>query len=609
MKRPKKLVMPARWLAVDCETTGLYTHLGHRPFLITAVLHEKGKKDKSFLWECEEKNGKRSWPVQLWNLLADKSLPKVFHNARFDLAMLRASSFKVEGQFHDTAMTGRLHGPHKEVALKYLARKLLHVSTKDEAALKLWLKEEKARRQKAEKVLAKKEERKPVKVPSPLFSEVPREILLPYAGNDTKFTSALFELTAPKVLARCPVAYEIDRRLIRCVTDMQLRGHRLDTTYFKKLIPVCEKEYERVRRELVGKWHLPGTFNPNSPKQVKWFLTGVLGVPVAEVRDKREEESTGKEVLFRLWKKYGMTSIRWLFECRANAKAISSFCKPLLGLSDAEGVIHPQFWLGYTKTGRLSSSDPNLQNIWKDKDRLGFPLPSHLSIRRGFIPRPGFKLYYWDFSQIEAKMFAYWAREKAMMKAFEDGIDIHDATAEMMGCTRDVAKTLNYLIIYGGRAGALASQLGISREDAQVLLDTYYEKFPGVVEAMERAEEEVLSKGYATDIYGRRYYVPAEQAYKIVNYIIQGGAGNVLKCAMFHVWMLLRGRKSQMLLTIHDEIVVEIHESEEDELVPQITAVMEEQPYVERYLKTRIGVDVKLSETNWSEKHPLKEVA
>jgi len=1053
MKRPKKLTMPPRWLAVDCETTGLYTHLGHRPFLVTAVLHEKGLKDKSFLWEAEvSENGKRrTWPVELWNMLADKALPKVFHNARFDLAMLRASTFKVEGQFHDTAMTGRLHGPHKEVHLKYLARKLLHVSTAHEAALKAWLKEEKARRQKAERELAKKEERKPVKVPSPLYSEVPREILLPYAGDDTRFTSGLFELTAPKVLARCSVAYEIDRRLIRCVTDMQLRGHRLDTTYFRNLIPVCEKAHERVRQELVGKWHLPGSFNANSPQQVKWFLTGVLGIPTREVRNRRDEESTGKEVLFRLWKKYQMTSIRELFECRANLKAVSSFCKPLLELSDAEGIIHPQFWLGYTKTGRLcvagdtelatslgvvkirdldltsevpvrivthkgrwrrilrkfykgceqmydvtlengskirctaghrfltsagwrslheigtlavqsskglthsasevvsaasgllagtarrrlcsailegeatgqgrtealplqhqlagvlssllpqevretasraslsalqrkhdeqfprterpssslavlqqtqeslverarlrkdccelgrqrvysneergvpriakgssagsaavagaassscsarlsfasaartafariagffgallrkassllssplpsvchasavlvgcaeagessqllcgeeasserprgvelqpgrdaairssavtqdfaptacsavgrqrgfsaseetsrgrgerldsqcscgqtpgqaegagdssgglsatgarfrrgdceahgsseegslfswsrvqkvapvgaedvwdieieedhsyiaqgfvnhnSSSDPNLQNIWKDKDRLGFPLPKHLSIRKGFIPRPGFKLYYWDFSQIEAKMFAYWAREKAMMQAFEDGIDIHEATATMMGCTRDVAKTLNYLIIYGGRAGALAGQLGISREEAQVLLDTYYEKFPGVIETMERAEEEVVTKGYATDIYGRRYYVPAEKAYKIVNYIIQGGAGNVLKCAMFHVWKLLLGRKSQMLLTIHDEIVCEIHESEEAELVPQITAIMEDQPYVERYLKTRIGVDVKLSETNWSEKHELKEAA
>lgn len=420
------------------------------------------------------------------------------------------------------------------------------------------------------------------------FNQIELEQAAPYAAEDADITLRLHqtlwgELSKQPELAK--VFTEIELPLLPVLARMELLGTTIDPKLLhqqSREIEVRLAELERQAHELAGQ-----EFNLSSPKQLGEILFVKLGLPILK-KTPKGAPSTAEEVLAELAETYDLP--RLLMEHRGLAKLKSTYTDKLpLMIKPQTGRVHTSYHQAVAATGRLSSTDPNLQNI---------PVRNEQGrrIRQAFIPSAGYKLVAADYSQIELRIMAHLSGDQGLLTAFAEGKDIHKATAaEVFGVAleavttdmRRSAKAINFGLIYGMSAFGLAKQLGIGRAEAQKYMDLYFERYPGVLEYMERTRQQAEAQGYVETLFGRRLYLPdiksrnaglrkaAERA--AINAPMQGTAADIIKRAMIAVDGWIRGITDgsiHMLMQVHDELVFEIREEKLEEYIALIKEKM-----------------------------------
>ena len=365
------------------------------------------------------------------------------------------------------------------------------------------------------------------------------------------------------------------------------------------------KEVESQVYELAGE-----TFNLASPKQLGMILFEKLGIPPSK-KTKTGQYSTAEEVLQELALEHAVPKL--LLEHRSLSKLKSTYTDKLpLQVNETTGRVHTSYNQTVAATGRLSSTDPNLQNI---------PVRSEEGrrIRQAFVAPKGYKMMAADYSQVELRIMAHLSGDESLLKAFSEGIDVHRATAaEVFGVPlgdveneqRRAAKAINFGLIYGMSAFGLAKQLNIGRYEAQDYIDVYFARYPGVKAYMDKTREQAHDQGYVETVFGRRLYLPeinsrngqrrqyAERT--AINAPMQGTAADIIKRAMIAVDRALATSKvdAKVVMQVHDELVVEVLEKD----VAAVTDLLRREMEQAASLKVPLVVDIGIGD-NWDEAH------
>jgi len=441
------------------------------------------------------------------------------------------------------------------------------------------------------------------------FDEVEVEKATVYAAEDADITLRLYEKLLPMVAEQeqQELFDNVEMALLPILVKMEQAGIRIDAELLNGLSADMEKKLAALEGEIHG---LAGTtFNIGSPKQLGEILFERLGLPKG--KKTKTGWSTDVEVLSNLAEEHEIAAK--ILDYRSLSKLKGTYTDALPKLIHPEtGRIHSSFNQAVTATGRLSSSDPNLQNI---------PIRTEEGrrIREGFIPSEGCLLLAADYSQVELRILAHMADEPALKEAFARGEDIHRRTAsEVLGLfpemvtdeQRRQAKAINFGVIYGMSAFGLAKQLGISRREAQTFIDTYFERYPGIRTFMDSCVAEAREKMYVTTLLGRRCAIPeinskngAVRGYaerNAINYPVQGSAADIIKVAMVRIAHRLakEGYKTRMLLQVHDELVFDVPVAELENATALVTEEMEGAVDVSVPLLVEVG-----SGHNWREAH------
>jgi len=430
------------------------------------------------------------------------------------------------------------------------------------------------------------------------FAEVSVEQARDYSGEDADVAFRLTRLLAPKIeeLGFHELYYGLELPLVAVLARMERNGVRIDADRLREAAKETELQLQELMRRI---WAIAGNeFNINSPKQLAEVLFDKLGLPV--VRRTKTGRSTDEDVLTRLAASHELPAeiLSW----RSLAKLKNTYLDVLPTLVNPEtGRVHTSFNQTVTATGRLSSSDPNLQNI---------PVRTELGrrIRESFVAAPGNVLISADYSQIELRIMAHLSGDRALREAFARGEDVHARTAAAIfggepgavsGEQRRTAKTINFGIIYGMGAFGLAQQLGIDQKQAKEFIDRYFERYPGVRSWLDRTVEEARRTGYVETLLGRRRYLPeirsenrgvAQFAERMAtNTPLQGTAADMIKKAMLAIDRALKGTdlffgekknksvpfKALMVLQIHDELLFDAPEAEAERLTALVREKME----------------------------------
>ncbi len=432
--------------------------------------------------------------------------------------------------------------------------------------------------------------------------EVPIQEAARYAVEDAEVVLRLKEAMLPKLreegLER--LLYEVELPLIPVLAHMELNGILLDPQVLEEQAKELEVYLEQLRHEL---FQLAGEeFNPNSPKQVAHILFEVLKLPV--LKRTKTGPSTDASVLEQLAAQEKHPFPEKLLAYRELEKLLSTYVRKLPEhIHPVTGRIHTSFNQSVTATGRLSSSNPNLQNV--PVRGIG------ARIRRAFVAPPGRVLIGADYSQIELRVLAHITEDCGLIEAFQRDEDIHARTAatifkvpleEVTPEQRDVAKRINFGIAYGMSAYGLAQWAKISRHEANEFIKSYFQSFPGVKAYMERIVKEAEEKGYVESLLGRRRYftgrLDSRMKREAINMPIQASAADLMKLAMIRVYKLIEREElpARMLLQIHDELIFEADESHAEACVPLIRETMEGV----LTLRVPLRVDVKVGQ-NWGE--------
>lgn len=447
------------------------------------------------------------------------------------------------------------------------------------------------------------------------FDKVPLDKATAYAAEDADVTLRLWRLLKPRLAAeRKTAVYEtMERPLVPVLVRMESRGIAIDRQILSRLSGEFAQSLARLEDEIHG---LAGEkFTIGSPKQLGDILFGKMGLPGAK-KTATGQWATGAGVLEELAEQGHELPAR-ILDWRQLAKLKSTYTDSLPAYVHPQTQrVHTSYALAATTTGRLSSSEPNLQNI---------PIRTEAGrkIRTAFIAEKGHKLVSADYSQIELRILAHIAEIPQLRQAFADGVDIHAMTAsEMFGVpvqgmpseVRRRAKAINFGIIYGISAFGLANQLGISREEAGAYIRKYFERFPGIRDYMDQARTTVRAKGKVETIFGRVCHFPAvasknpsERAFverQAINAPIQGSASDIIRRAMIRMEGALAEAKldARMLLQVHDELVFEVPEAQVEATLPVIRQVMIEAPQPAVQLRVPLQVDARAA-SNWDEAH------
>ncbi|GAA3542666.1 DNA polymerase I [Zobellella aerophila] len=444
------------------------------------------------------------------------------------------------------------------------------------------------------------------------FNQIPLEQAGPYAAEDADVTLRLHHHLAPRLAAEPElqrVFSDIEMPLVPVLARMEYTGVRIDS----KLLAAQSQEIAKRLQELEQEAHtLAGEpFNLSSTKQLGQILFEKLQLPALK-KTPKGAPSTSEEVLQELALDYPLPKV--LIEYRGLSKLKSTYTDKLPQMvNEHSGRIHTSYHQANAATGRLSSSDPNLQNI---------PIRTQEGrrIRQAFVAEPGYKLVAADYSQIELRIMAHLSRDKGLLNAFAYGLDIHKATAaEVFGVAVDQvtteqrrrAKAINFGLIYGMSAFGLSRQLGIPRAESQAYMDIYFERYPGVLRYMEETRIQAAEQGYVSTLFGRRLYLPdiqskngarrkgAERA--AINAPMQGTAADIIKKAMIKVaaWVDQQPADSiRMLMQVHDELVFEIKEDSVEQYKAELSGLMEQAASLDVPLQVEAGVG-----DNWDQAH------
>ena len=443
------------------------------------------------------------------------------------------------------------------------------------------------------------------------FNQIALEEAGPYAAEDADITLRLHQALWPQVENQLPLKtlfQEIELPLIKVLSRIERNGALVDDTL---LFQQSQELAERLAELETQAWDLAGQqFNLASPKQLAEILFEKLEIPVLK-KTAKGAPSTKEEVLQELALDYPLPKV--LLEHRGLAKLKSTYTDKLpLMINPATKRIHTSYHQAGTATGRLSSPDPNLQNI-------PIRTAEGRRVRQAFIASPGHRLIAADYSQIELRIMAHLSGDKNLLKAFDQGQDVHRATAaEVFGVNlaqvttdqRRSAKAINFGLIYGMSAFGLARQLNIGRKQAADYIDLYFERYPGVQQYMNQVRHSAAEKGYVETHFGRRLYLPeinsrngmrrqaAERT--AINAPMQGTAADIIKLAMINVdqWLQSKQLKSRMIMQVHDELVLEVPGNEFKQVVVGVTECMESAAS----LQVKLVVDVG-DGNNWDEAH------
>ncbi|HSG46978.1 MAG TPA: DNA polymerase I [Longimicrobiales bacterium] len=515
----------------------------------------------------------------LRDLLVDDAVEKVAHNLKYDLLVLRGAGAELGGPLFDTMIASYVLDPGRrshgldELALELLAHKA--VSYKEVAGS------------------GKKE------IP---FAEVPLEAARDYAAEDADVTFRLWERFAPELeeAGLRGLFDELEMPLVPVLAKMEADGIRIDVPFFREMSRKISAELEHLVEDIYKAAGME--FNLNSTPQLREVLFEKLELPV--IKRTKTGASTDASVLEELAAD-GHEVPRRMLEYRELAKLQSTYVDALPRLVNPRtGRIHTSFNQTVAATGRLSSSDPNLQNI-------PIRTPLGREVRKGFVADDGCVLLGADYSQIELRVLAHFSGDAAFVDAFTREVDVHRQTASVIfdtpiekvtGEQRAQAKTINFATLYGQGAFSLSRQLGVERDEAQAFIDQYFERFSGVRRFLDEQVEQARSRGYVETLLGRRRYVPelGSKNWNIrqfgeriaQNTPIQGTAADLIKQAMLDVARgLEEGRLgARMLLQVHDELLFEVPEPELDRVTAMVVKKMEGAMALRVPLKVETGV-------------------
>ena len=443
------------------------------------------------------------------------------------------------------------------------------------------------------------------------FNQVDVDKATEYSAEDADVTLRLHQALWPQIeaLPRLKLLYEtIEQPLVPVLFAMERNGVFVD----RELLKIQSEELRLRMAELEHQAHdaAGGPFNLDSPKQLQEILFGKIGIPVTR-KTPTGQPSTAEDVLEELAEEYPLP--RLILEYRGVAKLKSTYTDKLPGQIDpGTGRIHTSYHQAVAATGRLSSTDPNLQNI-------PVRTPEGRRIRQAFVAPPGCKLVAADYSQIELRIMAHLSGDASLLTAFAEDRDIHQATAaevfgapldRVTGDQRRSAKAINFGLIYGMSAFGLARQLGIGRGDAQKYVDLYFERYPGVKRYMDETRAAARETGFVETVFGRRLYLPEirsrNQALRqyaersAINAPMQGTAADIIKRAMIDVqgWLQSAGLRARLIMQVHDELVLEVGADE----IPTVVAKLREIMVRSGELRVPLKVDVGMG-NNWDEAH------
>ena len=521
-------------------------------------------------------------------LYENEGIVKVGQNIKYDYMVLRRYGIDLQGPMFDTMLAHYIVQPELRHNMDYMAETLLNYKTIhiDE------LIGQKGKNQKSMRDLS------------------PAEIC-DYAAEDADITLQLRNVLEPqlKEVGGERLFYDIEMPLIKVLADMELNGVCLDTESLSETRRVFTERmqaYERHAYELAGE-----EFNISSPKQVGDILFEKMKIIDKAKKTKTGQYVTSEEVLMQL--KDRAPIVEDILNYRGMKKLLSTYVEALPKLINPRtGHIHTSFNQAVTATGRLSSSDPNLQNIpVRDDDGK--------EIRKCFIPEAGCRFFSADYSQIELRIMAHLSGDENMIEAFREGFDIHRATAakiwkenidDVTDEQRKKAKQANFGIIYGITTYGLAQRMGIDNGEARQLIDDYFRTFPKVQAYMEEAKEQAREKGYAETMFGRRRYLPditsrngtvrgfAER--NAINAPIQGSEADIIKIAMIRIWRRFKDEniRSKMILQVHDELNFSVYPNE----VEQVGKIVIEEMQKACELNVPLVADAGWGD-NWLEAH------
>jgi len=527
--------------------------------------------------------GKRDVVKALSLLLEREDIPKIGHNLKYDLVLLKREGAEVRGTLFDTMLASYLLNPNKpnhsleEVAFEHLS----------------------LRKRTFPEVLRGRSS----------FAEVPVEEATVYACEDAHLALRSKDVLFAKLKEEHleTLYFSIEMPLIPVLVDMEMAGVKVDSSKLAELSKELDRELDGITRRI---YFLAGQeFNINSPKQLSRILFDTIGLPPG--KRTKTGFSTDMSVLEELALHHELP--REILNYRSLSKLKTTYIDVLPTLVNPRtGRIHTSFNQAGTSTGRLSSSEPNLQNV---------PIRGDWGrrIREAFVADDGRILLSADYSQVELRILAHLSGDEGLVDAFNDNLDIHARTAaELFGIpidkvtedNRRIAKTVNFGIIYGISPFGLSETLSITGNDAKKYIDRYFQRHPGVKKYIDRCIEEARQNGYVMTLFGRKRAIPEIQSKNLpvrqqgerlaVNSPIQGSAADIIKVAMINIWKSLRDRKlsAKMILQVHDELLFEAPLDECDLLRTIVRENMEGAASLSVPLKVEI-----YSGTTWAEAH------
>ena len=526
--------------------------------------------------------------AQMKPLLEDPNQAKVGQNLKYDASVLANHGIALKGIDYDTMLesyvldsTATRHDMDS-LALKYLGQNTIHFE--DIAG-------------KGAKQLT--------------FNQVKVEEAGPYAAEDADITLRLHQALWPKLeelSSLLPVFRDIELPLVPVLSKIERQGALLSCEMLHKQsteLGLRLEELKSAAYELAGQ-----EFNLGSPKQLGEILFEKLELPIIK-KTPKGAPSTAEEVLVELALDYPLPKL--LLEYRSLSKLKSTYTDKLPGMVNPQtGRVHTSYHQAVAATGRLSSSDPNLQNI---------PIRTEEGrrIRQAFIAPQGFRIVAADYSQIELRIMAHLSDDPSLLTAFKEGQDVHRATAaevfevsldEVSGDQRRKAKAINFGLIYGMSAFGLAKQLHLGRHEAQEYIDRYFKRYPGVAQYMDRTRAIAKEQGFVETLFGRRLYLPEINARNkmrvqaaertAINAPMQGSAADIIKRAMLSVdqWLEQGDANARMIMQVHDELVLEVANDEVDAVSNQVCRLMSGAAELAVPLLVEAGVG-----DNWDEAH------
>ena len=520
-------------------------------------------------------------------LLEDKNLCKLGQNLKYDMNVLVNYDIHMQGIQHDTMLASYVldstlrHGMD-DLAIRHLSYGTIHYE--DVAG-------------KGAKQIT--------------FNQVEVETAAPYASEDADITLRLHNVLWPQleeIKSLQSVYKDMELPLLPVLSRMERNGVLLDVNMLAKQSKQITKRLAELEQDI---YKLAGQeFNIGSPKQLQVVLFEKMELPVIS-KTPKGQPSTAESVLVELAHDYPLPKL--ILEYRSLSKLKSTYTDKLpLQVAESTGRVHTSYQQAVAATGRLSSTDPNLQNI---------PVRTEEGrrIRQAFIPPAGYKMVAADYSQIELRIMAHLSGDKGLLDAFSKGLDVHSATAaevfavsvdEVTKDQRRSAKAINFGLIYGMSAFGLAKQLDITRPEAQEYVDLYFQRYPGVKDYMEKTKEKAKEDGYVETVFGRRLYLHEINAKNgmrrqyaertAINAPMQGTAADIIKRAMISLdEEIQKGNfDMRMIMQVHDELVFEIKESQVDDAIKLIIEKMEHAAELSVPLVVDVGVGI-----NWDEAH------